>query len=249
MHSVRTMEGTGESPEARSKPRSAAPGALPVQEHWARNWGVVVVLCIVALAAFAAIGEDVLHYETFAFDNAVRTWVLAHRPAPLLSFFSWVTTIGSVSPMVVYAIIGALVLWLRGRPLIASTVLVAPAAAVGAFIGLKLVFARTRPSGIGNVFEGTYSFPSAHATTSAAICCTLAYVFWRERLVPGAAALLFAVLVPALVGTSRVYLDVHWATDVLGGWIAGLFIAALSAGLYDTSRRFRARRPLSEERI
>lgn len=242
------MDGTGESSEARNRPRSAAAGAPLVPAHWARNWGVVVVLGIIALAAFAKIGEDVLHHETSAFDNAVRTWVLAHRPAPLLSFFHGVTTIGSVSPMVVYAIIGAFVLWFRGRPLVASTVLVAPAAAVVAYLGLKHVFGRPRPSGIGNVIEGTYSFPSAHATTSAAICGTLAYVFWRERLVPGVAAVLFAVLVPVLVGTSRVYLDVHWPTDVLGGWSAGLVVAALSAGAYNAGRRFRARRHLSEER-
>jgi undecaprenyl-diphosphatase len=188
------------------------------------------------------LGETVLHHETSGVDDAVRTWVLAHRPSALLSFFHWVTTIGSVTPMVIYALIGAVVLWLNGRPLVASTVLVAPAAAVVTYLGLKNVFARTRPSGIGNVIEGTYSFPSAHATTSAAICCTLAYVFWREQLVPGAVAILFAVLVPVLVGMSRVYLDVHWATDVAGGWSAGLFIAALSAGLYNTSRRFRASR-------
>jgi undecaprenyl-diphosphatase len=211
-----------------------------VRKHWARDWGVVVVLGVLALAAFTMLGEDVLHHETSGVDDAVRTWVLAHRPSSLLTFFRWVTTIGSVTPMVVYAVIGAVVLWLKGRPLVASTVLVAPAAAVVAYLGLKNVFARTRPSGIGNVIEGTYSFPSAHATTSAAICCTLAYVFWRERLVPGAVAILFAVLIPVLVGMSRVYLDVHWATDVAGGWSAGLFIAALSAGLYKTSRRFRA---------
>lgn len=243
------MEGTEGSSEARSRPRSQAAGAPPVQEHWARNWGVVVVLGIMALAAFARLGEDVLHHETLAFDSAVRTWVLAHRPAPLLSFFFLVTTIGSVAPMVVYAVIAACGLMLRGRPVVASTVLVAPAAAVVAYLALKKVFARTRPSGIGNVFEGTYSFPSAHATASAAICCTLAYVFWRERLVPGAAAVLFAVLIPVLVGASRVYLDVHWATDVLGGWSAGLFIAALSAGSYEASRRVRARRQLHEERV
>lgn len=225
-----------------------ATGARPVQAHWAHRWGVVVVLGIVALAAFTTLGEDVLHHETFAFDSAVRAWVLAHRPAPLQSFFLWVTTIGSVSPMVVYAIVGAFVLGFSGRPLVASTVLVAPAAAVVVYLGLKNVFARTRPTGIGTMLEGSYSFPSAHATTSAAICCTLAYVFWRERLVPGVAAMLVAVVVPLLVGTSRVYLDVHWATDVLGGWSAGLFIAALSAGLYHTSRRFRGRRQPTEDR-
>ena len=99
-----------------------------------------------------------------------------------------------------------------------------------------------------NLIVGTYSFPSAHATTSAAISCTLAYVFWRERLVPGAAALLGAVTVPLLVGVSRVYLDVHWAADVVGGWCAGLVIAALSAGLYNGSRHFRTTPIIDEDR-
>ncbi|MEO8620858.1 MAG: phosphatase PAP2 family protein [bacterium] len=216
-------------------------------EHWARNWCVVVVLGVAALIAFALLGENVLRHQTSSFDVAARAWVLAHRTPYLLTFFRWVTTIGSVTPMVVYAIIGALVLWFSGRPVVASTVLVAPAAAVVAYLGLKTVFARTRPSGVGNIIEGTYSFPSAHATTSSAICCTLAYVFWRERLVPGAVAALLAVLVPACVGFSRVYLDVHWATDVAGGWSAGLVIAALSAGMYNTSRRFGAQRHRFEE--
>ena len=219
----------------------------PVREHWARDWSAVVVLGIAALAAFALVGEDVLHHETTGFDTMVRSWVLSHRPARLISVFFWITTLGSVTPMVVYACIGAVMLWMRGRPIVASTVLVAPAVAVVAYLGLKNLFMRVRPSGTGNVVEGTYSFPSAHATTSAAICCTLAYVFWRERLVPGYAAVLFAVLVPLLIGASRVYLDAHWATDILGGWCAGVFVAALSALAYSSSRRFQPRRQQEQE--
>jgi len=56
------------------------------------------------------------------------------------------------------------------------------------------------------------------------------------------------VIPPVLIGGSRVFLDVHWATDVLGGWVAGLGIAALAGLLYQLVRRVEARRPFTEVR-
>ena len=64
-------------------------------------------------------------------------------------------------------------------------------------------------------------------------------MLWRERLIGGRTALALAIGGPLLVGISRIYLNVHWATDVLGGWSAGLLIAVLSAALYDRYRRRR----------
>jgi undecaprenyl-diphosphatase len=77
-----------------------------------------------------------------------------------------------------------------------------------------------------------------------AVCCTLAYVFWREGFVGRTTAIVVAVLVPFIVGLSRVYLDVHWATDVLGGWCLGLLIAVLSVVLYDRYRNRHASLPM-----
>lgn len=196
--------------------------------------------------AFSILGQFVRRGDTAAFDDLVRLFVLAHRPAVLLTVFRWITTVGSVTPMVVYAALGALLLAMRHCRLAAATVLVAPAGAVVAYLGLKTLFARNRPSGIGNLIEGTYSFPSAHATTSAAVCCTVAWICWRERILGRPAALTLAVVIPVLVGSSRVVLDVHWATDVLGGWIAGLCIAALAGLLHQLSRRVDGRRPLDQ---
>ena len=165
------------------------------------------------------------------FDDAVRSWVLAHQWRTLSSASTWISAVGSVTPMVEYAILGALVLWRRGSRRVISAVLLAPGAAVATYVGLKQIVERARPS-VAGLLEGTSSFPSAHATTSSAICCTLAYVFWKEKQASGLSAGLFAAGVPFLVGASRVYLDLHWATDVLGGWAAGLLIGVLCAVVY-----------------
>ena len=245
------MQGTGHPHEARSTPpRRGGAGLTAACTRPDTTTDIVIasVLVPATLVTFTIVGGFVGRGDTTVFDDRVRLLMLAHRPALLLAAFRWITTAGSVTPMIVYAIVVALLIAFRGRLLVAVSLLVAPAGAVVAYLRLKNVFARNRPSGIGNVIEGTYSFPSAHATTSTAVCCTLAYICWRERLLRGPAALVLGVVAPVLIGSSRVILDVHWATDVLGGWVAGLGIAALAGLLYQLVRYVEARRPFNEVR-
>jgi membrane-associated phospholipid phosphatase len=207
---------------------------------YSRDWFVVVTIGTLALLAFAKVGEDVFAHESASFDSAVQSWVLSHQSAALDTFFLWITRLGGTVPMSTLAIVGAVVLWYRGGRQVAAGVLLAPTVAVALFSLIKQIYARPRPAGLGGIVPSSYAFPSGHATASTAICCTLAYVYWREGFVSRRVASLFAVIVPLLVGLSRVYLNVHWATDVLGGWSAGLLIAALSAFLYDRHRHRRA---------
>lgn len=122
----------------------------------------------------------------------------------------------------------------------AAAVVAVPLAAVAVISALKVAFGRTRPPG---AFEDPrlqhalhYSFPSGHATASTAVAVVLAYVLVREGVV-GRWALAAAVLFGVLVGLSRVYLDVHWATDVVGGWAVGLALASGGVALYERLRR------------
>jgi undecaprenyl-diphosphatase len=184
----------------------------------------------------------VFAHESTSFDGTVQTWMLAHQIPLLATTLLWITRIGGITGMYVLSLAGTAYLWYRGRRRVAAGVLVVPVVAIRLFGVMKHIYARPRPLGLGGPVDSSYSFPSGHATASAAVCCTLAYVFWREGFIGRRTALAFAVLAPLLIGASRLYLNVHWATDVLGGWSIGLFIAVLSAALYDHHRQRRTTR-------
>lgn len=171
------------------------------------------------------------------FDNAIRGWVVAHQHPGLVTFFVAVSTIGGTHNMYALAVLGSVVLWFRGARPASVIVLASTALAIGLFEIVKRVVARHRPPGLGRAVEAAYSFPSAHSTASAAVCCVLAYICWREGLVRGAVAAIAAVAVPLTIGVSRVYIDAHWTTDVLAGWTAGALIAAGGAMVYQRFQR------------
>lgn len=230
-------------PTTRRAGDEAAGVALTPHAEWGarlrtflRDWAVVVLLGSLALLGFAKVGEDVFAHESTSFDGAVQAWMLAHQHALADRLFLGVTTVGGVAGMCVLAVAGSAYLWYRGRRRVAAGVLLAPVLSIALFSVVKRLYARPRPLGLGGRVDSSYSFPSGHSTASAAVCCTLAYVLWREGFVRGRTALAFAVLTPLLIGSSRLYLNVHWTTDVLGGWCAGLFVAVLSAVLYGRYR-------------
>jgi membrane-associated phospholipid phosphatase len=239
------------SERSRSRARRLRDGTADPAAHrstgWAawfrrfvRDWALVVLIGAAALVGFAKVGEDVFEHESTTFDGAVQAWMMAHQVPLADRIFLWVTTLGGINGMCALALAGAAYLWYRGHRRVAAGVLVAPVVAITLFSVVKQLYARPRPLGLGGRVDSSGSFPSGHATASAAVCCTLAYVLWREGFIGRRTALAFAILVPFLVGASRLYLNVHWATDVLGGWCAGLLIAVLSVALYDRHRRRRA---------
>ena len=132
----------------------------------------LLVVATIAFALFTALGTFLSTQPRTAFDTAARTWVVAHVSAQGASFATLVSTVGSVTPMIVYAFIILSLVAFRRHSMVPLTAVLAPTAAVIGYLGTKSIFLRTRPSGVGNAFEGTYSFPSAHATTSSAVCCT-----------------------------------------------------------------------------
>lgn len=145
-------------------------------------------------------------------------------PAWLRKFMVETTNLGSGSVLTVIVILAAGLLIVRGGARDAATLMVA-AASGGAVVDLlKERFAHARPTLVEHfVAVQSASFPSAHAANSAIIFLTLGTLLSRNRanraeryFTLGAAALL-----TILIGVSRVYLGVHWPSDVAGGWMLG----------------------------
>ena len=160
-----------------------------------------------------------------------------------------ITALGSatVLGLAVCAVVGFLVL--QGMYKNAAFVLVASIG--GWFLNdlLKSMFARPRPSIVPHLREvWSLSFPSGHALTSAVVYLTLGALLMRvaERRLVKWYCISLAMTATALVGASRVFLGVHYPTDVLGGWLIGLCWALV---FWLIERALERRAGLKKERV
>ena len=87
---------------------------------------------------------------------------------------------------------------------------------------LKLIFSRERPIDINLIAETGYSFPSGHAMISLAVYGFLAYLLWKSNYKYKKIGSSLLILLIVLIGISRIYLGVHYTSDVIGGFIISL---------------------------
>ncbi|HSP24121.1 MAG TPA: phosphatase PAP2 family protein [Saliniramus sp.] len=190
---------------------------------------VALVACTAGILLFAALGVLVVVDPALIepTDEAIFEWLRSGATAKPEWFGEAVrdvSSLGSLSILIGSALIAAAYLLMLDRPGAALYVVVAAAGGIALGMGLKIPFDRARPDLLlheSRVF--TRSFPSAHAAVSSAVLLTLAALVARqaretERQVFVLAA---AVLIVFLIGISRIYLGVHWPSDVVAGWALG----------------------------
>lgn len=141
-----------------------------------------------------------------------------------------ITALGSVAVLTLFVALAVIVLWMERQRRAASWLAIASLGASVLNVLLKSVFARERPALLDSeLLPGSFSFPSGHAFLSAAIYLTAGALLTQVIAKPATRAIVLAaaVLVTVLIGLSRVYLGVHYPSDVLAGWTLGLCWAAL----------------------
>jgi undecaprenyl-diphosphatase len=179
-------------------------------------------LAAAALWGFADLAEDVASRETEGVDAVLRTWVApVHAPA-----LDWAALVLSLfGSELVYVLVAVVVILLgrRQRWGAAAGLILATGGAALLNVALKLVFQRARPEAAGALFPAAgYSFPSGHAMAAAACYFFLAYLAWR--LARGWLRWVYAGALCGLalgVGWARIYLGLHYPTDVAAGFLAG----------------------------
>lgn len=181
--------------------------------------GVVLIAALALLTREVAVPSSAVLTADLWFENLL----LAARTAPLLGIFVLVTYLGDA--VVVIGIAGlasiAILFYKLDRAYLAglATTLIG-AAASGYFV--KAIIARPRPGGlIPSMLETSYSFPSGHATLALALYGFMAYMFCRLYPKHTGKIVALAALIILFVGVSRLYLGVHFPSDVIAGYLLG----------------------------
>lgn len=202
--------------------------------------GVALLVNAAFIAAFAKLADELLENDLDRFDSTIASLVSQFAHPALTPFMRLVTWMGSVPVAGALAAAVAWGLWRRdGRTREALTLLASVAGAGVLDTVLKEAFARARPPGPWLAGAAGFSFPSGHSMVAFALYGYLAYLTWRgghgpwRRLPLVAAFLALAVL----VGVSRIYLGVHYPSDVLAGFAAGGAWATTCALIGHVGRR------------
>ncbi|PIR93421.1 PA-phosphatase [Candidatus Falkowbacteria bacterium CG10_big_fil_rev_8_21_14_0_10_43_10] len=191
---------------------------------------------IYALSLFGGIIEDIINSDIIvSADIRVANLLAIFRSAGLTKFFFWVTLLGKWQIIMIFTAAAVLILWLWKKRLYISPLLLSIAGSeIFTSIG-KLVFHRVRPD-IAVYPENYFSFPSGHATIAVAFYGFLTYFLirnakqWNIKINAFFAGFILIIL----IGFSRLYLGVHYASDVWGGYLAGAIwlIIAISLSEY-----------------
>jgi membrane-associated phospholipid phosphatase len=197
------------------EPRKAKPGFLLL--------GAMLVSAS-ALLFFGWLAEEVLEADTEGFDTFVRAAVHRVASPPITRLMEVSSLLGSAGVLVVLSVLAISVFYYFRRPRAGSLLAITMAGTGALDLVLKHAFHRVRPLAFFGTSPSSYSFPSGHALGSLCFYGALAALL-SARIGSRRVRICIwtvAVLIVGMIGFSRVYLGVHYPSDVVAGYCAGI---------------------------
>ena len=197
---------------------------------------VSFVVFVVSLNVFVELTESLKDNELGAFDDAVTASIQSYRSPSLTAGFEFITHLGDRGAYVVLTAGIALFLYLKnkGWKFAVQSVLVLLLSSLSNVV-LKRVIQRERPTLEHLVAVNSLSYPSGHAMSAMAFYGFLSYLCLRSgmNVRTKLASVTILVLLILLIGISRIYLGVHFPSDVLAGYIGGLIWVTFCAIIFN----------------
>ena len=203
------------------------------------NKNIRWILVIICLVIFCFILEDVLDKEIERFDNMIYIWLSNIIKEPITTFAKIVTTMGAGYTIIPICIISVIYFWKKkeAKYIVVNLIIIFFSNQL-----LKRIVERPRPEGFRIVEELGYSFPSGHSMVSMAFYGLFIYFIYKKvknKYIKWTSIILLSLLI-TLIGISRVYLGVHYASDVLAGFLLsisylGLFTHIIKNSFSDAS--------------
>jgi undecaprenyl-diphosphatase len=166
--------------------------------------------------------EQVLQGKSFAFDKSLLIEIYTFSNPQLDLLMLAITYLGNPSSIVTLFLLSFLLLWWKNDYLEAKIFMLASLGALFLNVGLKLFFTKNRPQLWDQlIIEKSFSFPSGHAIGSMVLYGFLGYLLANRY--PKLAVLIYGLTTILIlsIGFSRLYLGVHWPTDIIGGYAIG----------------------------
>ena len=182
-----------------------------------KRW-ILALFCVII---FLDLLEDVLNNEIMNFDSAVYNFIISFKSNFLTNIFKFITFFGSSIPLISICIISFLFIKNKKIPMYISINLIVTAIFN---LLLKNIIRRNRPVGYRLVEETGFSFPSGHSMASMAFYGLIIYLVFKyvkNKYAKIALCTFLSILIVA-IGISRIYLGVHYPSDVLAGFMISL---------------------------
>ncbi len=187
-------------------------------------------ICLVASTMFIILAILVTNGITTAFDESALLWINQHANDTFNSLFVALTQLGGIYLVAGVSLAMLVYFVLKKRYYKALFVVVSIGGAALVNVLLKTLFDRSRPDLWQHlVTETSFSFPSGHSSASAALAFTVIVLLWNTKW--RTVSLSIGALYIVTIGFSRMYLGVHFPSDVLGGWLLAASWVTLMAGI------------------